>query len=260
MIEKGCPPGDERVLIIPPSVNTSLVPAFATFLQPAKEISEQYREGDIGLASGLRWKESVSLFTHTAGTWASTVSVNGASQSGSSLAITCTAGDTFNVGDVFSIAGVNAVNPVTRRVIGSSNAMQFTILQALTGLGGGNAADVLQISPAIFGPGSQYQNVDVLPPTGNALTLFPGTTSPNGLKGIQSLGVTKGAFALVGVKLELPKAVELSSQTRDPDSGISVRFVRAWDNVQSKMTNRFDVLMGFGNLYPDNCSVRMLGA
>jgi hypothetical protein len=33
-----------------------------------------------------------------------------------------------------------------------------------------------------------------------------------------------------------------------------------FDPVQRKMINRFDVLLGFGRLYSDECSVRILGA
>jgi len=258
LIEKACPPGANKGMLIAPAINTSLVPSFASFFNPTSEISKQYKEGSIGILSGFEWYESPAIYSHTAGTWASTVSVKGASQTGSSLTITATAGDTFNVGDVFSIANVFAVNPSTRRVIDSTNTMQFVVTQALTAVGGG--VDVIQISPSIFGPRPQYQTVNALAPDGAVMTLVPGTTSPNGKAGSQNLAIQKDAFALVGVKLELPKAVEVASQTRDPESGISIRFVRAWDNVQSKMTNRFDCLLGFGNLYPDNCSVRVLGA
>lgn len=258
LIEKACPPGDNKGMIIAPAVNTSLVPALASQFNPTSEISKQYKEGSMGKMSGFDWYESAALYSHTAGTWASSVTVKGASQSGSSLTITATAGDTFKVGDVFSIANVFAVNPSTRRVIDTVNTAQFVVTQALTAVGGGT--DTIQISPSIFGPGSQYQNVDALPADGAALTLFPGTTSPNGKSGIQNIAIQRDAFALVGVKLETHKAVEVSSQTRDPESGISIRFVRAWDNIQSKMTNRFDVLLGFGNLYPDNCAVRVMGA
>jgi hypothetical protein len=45
----------------------------------------------------------------------------------------------------------------------------------------------------------------------------------------------------------VPKAVEKAEQTIDPDTGMAVRFVRAWDQNQSKMTNRFDMCIGFGN-------------
>ena len=258
LIEKACPAGDNKGMIIAPNINTALVPALSSFFNPTSEISKQYKEGSMGKMSGFDWYESPALYRHTAGTWNTTNTVKGSSQSGSSLTINATAGDTFNVGDVISIASVKAVNPSTRRVIDSVNNAQFVITQALTAAGGG--ADVIQISPSIFGPGSQYQNVDALPVDAAVITLFPGTTSPNGLSGIQNIAIQRDAFALVGVKLEQPKAVEVSSQTRDPESGISIRFVRAWNNIQSKMTNRFDVLLGFGNLYPDNCAVRVLGA
>jgi hypothetical protein len=122
-----------------------------------------------------------------------------------------------------------------------------------------NAATI-SISPSIYGPSSNYQNVDALPANAAALTLFPGTGSPNGKAGVNSLALSRDAFALVGVKLEVPKACEMASQTRDPDTGISVRFVRMFDPQQSKMVNRFDVLIGFGRLYSDSCAVRVLGA
>jgi coat protein Gp5 len=261
LIEKACPAGGERGMIIPPQVNTSIVPALASFLNPTSEISKQYKQGSLGMLSGFDMYESVSLYRHTAGTWAGAVTVNGAGQSGSSIAINATAGDTFNIGDVISFDSVRPVNPQTRRVVGSLN-MQFVVTAPLVALGGGNAADLLQISPALEGPGgnpvdNQYQNVDALPLNLAALTLFPGTPAPNGKSGVQALALHRDAFAMVGVKLELPQAVEMSSQTRDPQTGLSIRFTRTWDAVQSKMINRFDLLLGFGQLYPDNCAVRM---
>lgn len=264
LIEKACPAGGERGMIIPPQVNTSIVPALASFLNPTSEISKQYKQGSLGILSGFDMYESVSLYRHTAGTWAGAVTVNGANQSGSSIAINATAGDTFNIGDVISFDGVRPVNPQTRRVVGSA-LMQFVVTAPLVALGGGNAADLLQISPALEGPGgnpvdNQYQNVDFLPANLAALTLFPGTPAPNGKSGVQALALHRDAFAMVGVKLELPQAVEMSSQTRDPQTGLSIRFTRTWDAVQSKMINRFDLLLGFGQLYPDNCAVRMLCA
>lgn len=264
LIELACPAGGERGMIINPSINTSMVPALSSFLNPSSEISKQYKQGSLGKLSGFDMYESVSLWRHTAGTLAGAVTVNGAGQSGSSIAITATAGDTFNIGDVVTFDSVFSVNPQTRRVVGSLTK-QFVVTAPLVAVGAGNAADLLQISPALIGPGAnpvdnQYQNVDSLPITGAALTLFPGTAAPSGKSGIQSLALHRDAFAMVGVKLELPTAVEMSSQTRDPQTGLSIRFTRTWDAPSSKMINRFDLLLGFGNLYPDNCAVRMLGA
>lgn len=255
MVELAGWTGSKRGMIIPPSVNVSLVNAAVQYFNPADAISKQFKEGSIGRNSGFDWYESMSLYEHTAATWAGTVECTAAVSSGaSSLTLTCTNGDTFKKGDVFSIAGVNCVNPMTRRSTGS--AKTFVVTSADQTISGTSAT--ISIYPTIYGPGSQYQNVDALPAAGADLTLFPGTTSPNGKSGINGLAINKDAFALVGVKLAVPKAVELASQSTDPNSGISVRFVRMFDPQQSKMVNRFDVLLGFGNLYADSCSVRVL--
>lgn len=256
MINLACPPG-EKGMIVTPSINTSLVPALASFFNPASDISKQYREGSIGRLSGFDWYEDVNLYQHTAGTagTAAPVLISGVQTGGSTITVIGTAGETFLKGDVISIDAVRMVNPMSRRVVGAEDK-QFVVTANLTLTGG---ADTLNISPAIVGPGSQYQNVDALPLAGALITLFPGTSAPQGLTGSNSLALHPDAFALVGVKLEVPKAVEMASQQRDPKTGIAVRFVRMFDPQQSKMVNRFDVLMGFGELYPDNCAVRVLG-
>jgi hypothetical protein len=260
LIELACPPGGEKGMIVPPQVNTALVPALQSLFNPASEISEQYKEGSLGKLWGFDWYESMSLFRHTAGNWQTpannTISTT-AGQSGTSLTVANTAGDTYNVGDVFSIANVNQVNPMTRRTL-STIPKTFVVTAPLTGTGGGT--DVLNISPAIFGPGSQYQNVDALPAASALMTLFPGTSSPSTKSGAQGLFLHRDAFALVGVKLESPKATELTAQSRDKKTGIPIRFVRMFDPVQSKMINRWDTVIGFGTLYAENCSGRILCA
>ncbi len=64
----------------------------------------------------------------------------------------------------------------------------------------------------------------------------------------------------MGGKLYLPKAVESAAQQQDPDSGIAIRKVIAWDPVRSMQVNRYDSLIGFGNLYQQNAAVAVLGA
>lgn len=256
MFELACPPSGEKMFCIPPAVNTAMVPALVSLLNPSSEISKLYKNGSLGQLVGFEFYESMSLWRHTAGTQAAGVTVNGAGQSGSSLLITATAGDTFNQGDKFSIALVNQVNPMTRRTL-STVVKQFTVTAPLTAVGGGNAADLLQISPAIFLPGSQYQNVDAGPATGAALTMWPGTASPSGKSGAIGLALHRDAFALVSGKFEVPTAVEVASQTVDKETGAAIRYVRAWDPIQSKMVNRWDVAFGFGVLYADNCAVAL---
>src|SRR6185437_11156629 len=176
LYEKSCPQGT-RHMCLSPSLMESYVKTNVTQFNPAPEISRMFRKGVVGTAAGSEWYRCNSLYKHTAGTAPShTTSVSGAGQSGSSLVITGTLGYTIKAGDKFSIASVNGVNPSTRRA-GSMGAQHFTVLQDIT-LTGGN--DTIQILPAIFGPGSQYQNVDSLPANSAALTFWPGTTTPSG--------------------------------------------------------------------------------
>ena len=248
----------KRAMLISSSMMTSLGSNITTIFHPADEITKAWKEGVIGELGASMFYESQSLYQHTAGTWASTVSVHGANQSGTAITITATAGDTFNVGDKISFANVNLVNPMTRRIPGKTNAKTFTVTQALVAVGGG--ADVLNILPPIFGPTSPYQNVDALPIDTAALTLWPGTTTPNGLKGTVGLNLTRQAFAIVGAKLYVPTAVEKAGAAQDPDTGLSVRKVKAWDPVRSVQVNRMDSLFGLGNLYQDNGAVTVAGA
>jgi len=258
LLEKACPPG-KRCCLISSSMMQSLGSNITTIFHPADEITASWKEGAIGELAGFMFFESNSLYSHTAGTWASTVSVNGANQSGTtSLIINNTSGDTFNVGDKFSIANVNQVNPMTRRFPGPKAVQMFTVTQALTGTGAGT--DVLNFLPAIYGPGSQYQNVDALPANAAALTLWPGTGSPNGAVGTVGLALSRYAHAFVGAKLYVPKAVEDSGAAQDPDTGMSVRKVKAWDPVRSVQIQRMDSLGGFGALYQDNGAVCVAGA
>ena len=254
MNELSCPKTGERGMIVSPQMQETLIANTNTIFNPTSEISRQYREGSVGKAGGFDWYESVQLYSHTAGTWTSPT-VKGAGQSGSSLTVTLTASDVVNVGDVFNINNVNAVNPLTRRSTG--RLKQFTCTQAIaSAAGSGN--DTINFYPPINGPGDQYQNVDALPTDGATITLFPGTTSPSGKSGINALALHPDAFAIVSTELELPEAVEQKAYQRDPDSGIAIRMVKAWDPVHSMMVYRCDVVLGFGILRAENCACRVL--
>jgi hypothetical protein len=258
LMEEACPPG-KKCMLISSSMMASLGSNITNIFHPADEITRQWKEGSIGRLAGFDFYESNSLWSHTAGTWAGAVTVSGASQSGTSLTITATAGDTFKVGDKFSILNVNRVNPMTRDTAGPLTVRTFTITTARTAVGGAGA-DTLSILPPIYGPTSQYQNVDALPADGAALTLWPGTTSPNAKRGTVGLGLSTYAFALVAAKLYVPTAVEQAGAAQDPQTNIAIRKVKVWDGFRSMQINRMDSLMGLGNLYQANGAVVVLGA
>jgi coat protein Gp5 len=255
MTELACPPGGEKGLIVPPAVMRSVKASNIALHNPVTDISKQFRSGIVQQADGCEWYESMSLYRHTAGTWAGAVTVTSTvtAQGTTSIALTCTTGDTFKWGDKFAIAAVLPVNPMTRRTFGTATKT-WTVTANATGA---SSAATVSFSPAMYGPGSPHQNVDALPVAAAALTLWPGTTSPNGKVGTVGVCLHRDAFALVGVELEEPKgsSVELVSQKRDPDSGIAVSFIRQFDGRARKMINRFDCCIGRGTFYNDACAV-----
>lgn len=259
MVELACPNAGKKGLFVPPAVMRSVKGGTGNLalFHPASEIERLYMKGIVGQADGFKWHESMSLADHTAGTWAGAVTLSSAVSNGAtSIAVTCTTGDTFLAGDVIGLGTVYPVNPATRRRTNSANTYTVTVAADTTGAA---SAATVPIKETIYFSGP-YQNVDIQPPSGATLTLFPGTTSPSAKAGKQALALHRDAFGFVSLPLPMPKNEELMSQQTDPDTGISVSFIRSFDVKERKWINRFDVLVGFGRLHAESCSVRLLCA
>lgn len=260
MAEVGSVPGDKGMFLAP-AVTRALRATVVSQFNPSSQLNKMWTKGLIGEANGYDTYQTPFIYRHTAGTWAGAVTVT-TTQTGTaaiaSLALTATTGDTFKAGDKFNIAAVNDVNIETRRSTGTLK--QFTVLAAVTAAA---SAATVTFSPAIYGPGSPFQNVDALPVATGALTLWPGTSSPNGKVGAVNLAMGKNAFALVSVPLDLPPvggSVIISSQARDPNSGINIGVLRMFDGFQHKWINRIDCVYGFGDFYNDRDSVAVASA
>lgn len=256
--QMGCPTdADDLGLILPFAVNRSVKTATQTYFNPTVDVSRMARTGMVQKNDSFEWIPSNSLYRHTAGTWASTITVKGANQSGSSITFNCTTGDTFNPGDKFAIGNVNELNLMTRdpNSTSSTGTKTFTI----TGddqLVGAASAVTLPIYPPIYAPGSHYQNVDALPADTATVTMWPGTTSPSGKSGRIALALYPGAFFVVSRKLEEPVgSVEFCRVVQDKDSGASIRIIQQWENRLGKMTTRLDFLWGRGVGLAEQCAV-----
>lgn len=257
LFDKSAPDGN-RKLILSSRMMSGFLGNQSVQFNPADEISRQYKKGIVGNAFGWDWHRSQSLYRHTAGTQASTVSVSGANQSGSTLTVACTTGDTFKKGDKFSIADVNFVNPNTLRVPSGNQVQHFVITADATGA---SSAATLSIFPAIVGPGSPYQNVDALPADTATITMWPGTSSPSAKAGTVGLALARQAFGMAWAKFTMPKMVEPgSTMATDKETGASIRFTRQWDINTGTLKNRFDMCVGFGVLYADECAACIVGA
>ena len=101
----------------------------------------------------------------------------------------------------------------------------------------------LAISPAIVTSGPT-QNVSASPTNAGAVT-FAGTASTaNGV----SLAFHKNAFTFATADLVVPGGTDQAA--RKVQDGISMRYVRDWDQLNGRMTARFDVLYGYKTIRP----------
>ena len=151
-------------------------------------------------------------------------------------------------GDVFTIAGVNAVNPQTRLSTGS--LQQFVVTAAQTASGGDMAN--MAISPPMYTAANALATIDAFP-ANNAAVTFVGTAST---AYPQNLIYHKDAITLATADLLLPQGVDMAS--RQVHNGISLRIVRQYDINNDRMPCRVDVLYGFAAIRPVT-AVRLWG-
>jgi hypothetical protein len=249
-------PEDDRIMLLPSKAMRSLKTANVALFNPSAEISKEFKEGSIGRADGFDLFPAQSLYQHTAATWQGSVIVASAPANGATtLTLTVTSGDTFKKGDKLNITGVYPVHPVTKRRFGTA-LRQFTVVSDSATISGTSAT--ITVSPAIYYEGP-FQNVDSQPAASAPLTLWPGTTSPNGKVGMLGLALPQNAFALVGLDLEEFTNMETCKTMRDTDSGMSLRFMADGDARSSKRIRRFDCCIGFGELYSDTALVVACG-
>jgi hypothetical protein len=201
---------------------------------------------------------SQNVINHTVGTHAgtpvisATASANGVTNTGVTSYLAAkdtnqtailvdglTSGTTLNQGDIFTIAGVFAINPVTKQVL--PYLQQFVVSAPVTATGN---ADAVTIAPAIIISG-QYQTVSTGPAQNAALT-FMGT---GGASYPQNLVFHENAFALCMVPMELPEGA--AKKARQSYKGLSIRVICDYDIVNDINMWRLDILYGVKPIYPD---------
>lgn len=225
-----------------------------------------YEKAKVNEIANFEVYQSQNIVTHTVGVATGTPLVNGASQNVTYAAATganwsqslVTDGwtvSTTNIlraGDVFTIAGVFAVNPVPGE--GAKQALpylqQFTVL-ANADSGATTGPATLTISPPIITSGP-FQTVSAAPADDAAITVL-GT---GGASIPQNLGFHKNAFALVTVPLDMPDGVAFKA--RESYNGLSMRVVKDYDFTNDTDRIRLDILYGVKAIYPD-LACRLVG-
>jgi len=244
-LNESATPMSPRYATVNPAANAGLVNGLSGFFNPAGTISRQFKTGMMG-EGVLGYDEmnmSQSIVNHTTGNFpaapicASTVP---STQGATTLDITYTSGTkSIKQGDIFTIAGVYAVNPQTRLSTGSLQQFVVTADQTLT-----STSATIAFLPAMYTATNALATIDAFPVASAAL-VFVGTAStvyP------QNLVYHKNAITLATADLLLPQGVDMAS--RQVHNGISMRIVRQYDINNDRMPCRVDVLYGFSTIRP----------
>lgn len=248
-LDEGAVPQDMRSAVLSPADAWGLVGS-QTALYMQDVARGAYRSGDIGNIAGVSTAMDQNIRMHTNGAAAGGGLVNGANQNvtyatskdtntQSLITDDWTSSTTFKAGDVFTIADVYAVNPVSKQSTGV--LQQFVIQADITA----TATDcTLSIAPAIITSGP-YQTVDSVPANDAAITMI-GTGST---QYAQNLVFHKNAFALVMADLEMPDGAVFKA--RESHNGYSMRVIKYYDGEMDEDKIRLDVLYGVKAIYPD---------
>jgi hypothetical protein len=244
LLDKMAVPMDDRSGILTPADHWGLLGSqTALYIQDAAKGA--YREGSLGRLGGIDTFMAQNLPSHTVGSDVSgtvnqsiiTTTTTYASVKNTMQQTITVASLNLNAGDVFTIANVNAVNPVTKADLGI--AKQFVCISY--------SANSLVFYPAMIWTGA-FQNVAVASGTTDLNTAAITAVGTASTAYRQNLVFHKNAFALAMVPLISPPGAP--SVSRQSYKGTSVRLIPTYDGTNDRSNFRLDVLYGVKAIDP----------
>ena len=212
-------------------------------------VAGMVRRGFLGQLAGFDIYGDQNIRSHTVGAHSGTPLVNDASFSNDTNVVAFD-GMTGSVtgallqGDVFTIAGVNAVNPVSKEDLGV--LQQFVVTADVdTTTGAGSATVYPDLNDGSTTSTAAFQTVSALPADNAAITIV-GTAST---AYPQNLAFHMNGLALVNVPLELPDSANFKA--RADWRGYSIRVIKDYDIDSDDEIIRLDILYGVKAIYPE---------
>lgn len=245
-------PVDGRRGVLSPADHWGLLGSFSGLYinDVAKKALERAK---LPMTGGMDLYMSQIVQTHTVGAHGGTPLTRGANQGSSATQAVLsnwtqafvtdgwTTSSLLKDGDVFTVSGVYAVNPVTKATL--AHLQQFVLTADVTTNASAASATTLTISPPLITTGA-YQTVSA--DCANDTTITYTGTASTGYK--QNLLFDKGAFALAIVPMIRPAgAVDVVSESY---KGISARMIPYYDGTNDVSNYRFDVLYGVKTIDP----------
>lgn len=242
----GMPVDNDVAIIVDPGAEAGIVDALKGLFHSSTDIERQYKEGKMGMAIGAKWSMDQNVGSRTLGILTGTPLVDGASQTGATLVTdgwTASQTGIVKAGDIFTLAGVYSVNPVTKL---STGKLQQFCVTADANSGGGAGASTISITPSIVTSGT-LQTVSGSPADNAAITVL-GT---GGTVGLMNLAFHRDAFTLACIPMQVYGGLDKCAVEYDPETGIAVRLTQGMDVTNDKLLVRADVLYGWAATRPE---------
>ena len=243
-----------RYATVNPAANAGLVEGMKGLFNPVDSISRQFKNGMMGEGilgyDEINMSQSIKQHTNGSASRSDTLIVKTTLANGATKVTFDNVTDSLTLvpGDVFTIAGVFAVNPQTRE---STGALQQFVVQNTVTSASTEFVDV-EFLPAVYGPTHALATVSKLPTASDVVT-YVGAASG---QYAQNLVYHKDAITFATADLLLPQGVDMAS--RQVHNGISMRVVRQYDINNDRMPCRIDVLYGYSVIRPQ-MAVRLWG-
>jgi len=233
-----------RKIVNSPRTEARVVAALSGLLNPAPQISRQYITGRMYDALGFIWMKDQTAITHTNGALAQgSATVNGANQTGLAITVNALAAS-LNVGDIITIAGVFAVNRITKQSTGELR--QFAVT-APVAAGATSIPIYPALVPAVGGQPVQYQTVTASPASGAAVN--PTNSLVANVSYRKNFAYAPEAVTLATADLEMPQGVHEAA--REEFDGVSMRMVTDYFIGTDQLISRLDVLYGYLWIRPE---------
>lgn len=243
-------PAEDLIAVVNPLTQSALMSSSYTQFSAQAKTTKFFSEGQFsGPALGIdSWYWDPNMPTHTTGTFTTaTPVVSGALQTGSTLAVAGMGTYALRAGDVFTIAGLNAVNPQSYEDTG--DLLQFSLQADVSG----TTTGTLTISPPIITSGP-LQTCVGSPANGAALAFIGATGTVAATMAAQtskqSLIFNPAAFAFVMVDLPAKLAGAVAARKNDKDTGVSLRWVEQYSIQTDQMPSRVDSIGGIAPILP----------
>ena len=257
LIEQGLPQDEELNLIVNRKFSSTFVHGVKTLYNPTGAISQQWKQGQMVDSLGYNVFRDQTIYTRTVGplggsplvdatgTVTGVVSADGGNNGTMILSTrgwTAAAAARLNQGDTFTIANVYSVHPQTRQSTG--DLQQFVVLAAFferwhrqgRRLGRSGTHRVRPVPERHRHPRGRRGH-------------YHGRRGQCGLSASPAAAQERLRLRVRAAEQSGAWHGRIGHQASDPETGLNISVIRAFDGVYRKEINRLDVLYDFAPLY-----------